>query len=222
MQKTCIKIKENNMKLITAFSLSILSSLSFGFTGQQLIQGSQQTLAQAIFEVDQESIEAFQIENGSSEMHSIVRYEDAATGEDLDLEYGCHLHGTSVACHESGHTHLNKSMDFSDFYSAYLTSIDTLIKSFASTGRSLDSLESIKAWKGEHHKDADEGEVWVKYEYLNQGALATVYTMCHKHAGEVLFDCHFSFTAEDEPNLEDDHHDDDDHGDDDHDHDHAH
>ena len=214
------------MKKSILLSLLIMMPNLHAFTGEELIQASQQTLAQAIFEVDQDSIEAFQVENGQHSMDAIVRAYDEVHGEDVDLEFGCHLHGTHVACHESGHTHLNKSFGFNDFYQGYLSSVKMLRESFQNTARSLDSLLLIKAWKGEHHhKAADEGEVWVKYEYTEQGQVKEIFTNCHRHEGEAFFSCHFQFAGEDEPTLEDDHGDDhdDDHGDDhDHDHDHDH
>tara|TARA_Y100000296_G_C5073964_1_gene206337 strand:- start:38 stop:337 length:300 start_codon:yes stop_codon:yes gene_type:complete len=78
----------------------LVASSAQAFTGLQVIEAGKQALAQAVFEVDQESIEAFQTINGEDEMEVEVLFHDEANEVDEVLAYGCHHHdGAAIDCH---------------------------------------------------------------------------------------------------------------------------
>ncbi len=194
------------MKLNSLIIALLLSSSASAFTGEQVIEAAKQAIGLAVFEIDSEDIEAFQVFNDDVHMDAEILYHNDATDSEEVLAYGCHLHGQSVACHESGHVD-HKSINFGDFYQGFLSSADAFRKVAPNLGITLDDLLSIKAWKNEdgghdhghgHGHKGEEGEVWVKFEYLKNGAPEAIYSMCHHHAGEPQLACHFSFTGEGE------------------------
>lgn len=186
----------------------LVASSAQAFTGLQVIEAGKQALAQAVFEVDQESIEAFQTISGEDEMEVEVLYHDEANEVDEVLAYGCHLHGAQVACHEEGHVD-HKTLSFGDFYESYTISTNSFVQVVAQLGANLDDLVGVKAWKltGHDHDHDDkedheeEGEVWVKYDYLSNGQVNSVFSMCHHHGGGPVIDCHWTFAGEGEPQF---------------------
>jgi len=183
--------------------LLIFSSISVSaLTGEQLIESGKQALGLSVFEIDQESIEAFQVENDEHESEVEILFHDEVSQSDDILAYGCHLHGVNVACHEEGHLH-NKNLSFNDFYKSYLIATDTFKKVVLNLGTSIDSLNTIKGWKlaghDHDHGNEEEAEFWFKFNYFKNGNLESVYSMCHHHGGGAEIDCHFTFDGEGEP-----------------------
>ena len=190
------------MKILIA-GLAIVASLPVSaLTGEQLLDSGKQALALAVFEIDAETIEAFQAVNGTDEAEVEILFHDEDHGGEDILAYGCHLHGADVACHEEGDLD-HKALVFNDFYAGFEASSHGFKQVVANFGSTLDDLVAVKGWKLEDHdhKNANDGEVWFRYDFTNVDQMQTVYSMCHYHGGGANLDCHFTFDGEDEPQF---------------------
>ncbi|CBW25721.1 putative exported protein [Halobacteriovorax marinus SJ] len=203
---------------VTFLSAFILSLLSFGASASQvsgldLAKALNSSLEEASVEVDVNSIYAFQ---SIVEDHEI---EVSFLSEDhLHLTYGCHYHGSTMACHEEGHDHKNQSVSksgektFSNILSAHESAVAKLTKTLTRRGADFGAVSALKVWThtddhdhGHAHKlsdDHDHGQdVWTKFNYTLAGKDQVIYVLCHTHGHDTEFSCHYSKTGEGEPQF---------------------
>jgi hypothetical protein len=215
MQVTC---KNGvSMKTIIAVLSATLTFNVFALNGLHLSIAGQSAFEQAEVEMELDHIEAWQATLKEEEVEVNIKSHDSL------LTYGCHLHGSEMACHEEGDHHLmNKELPFFDMQTAYQTAMQKFSDTLARRGHDLSIMESVKVWKLEDHdhESADDHEhgtdVWTKVTYELNGVDKTTFIQCHRHPGEEKFACHYKREGQGEPTLDGGH---DDH--DDHDHDHG-
>lgn len=164
----------------------------------------QQSVLSSFGEVAQahslDEIEAIGAMMGQNEVDTQVLIHDETRGHEEILEFGCHLHGSQMACHPHGNNHF-KEASFNDLFESINTSFKAIKKSFTARGISTDAVEEVKFWKGAHSHFVGQDEVFGKFVYEVNGADETVYTECHRHGANDPIDCHFVFSGEGEPDL---------------------
>jgi hypothetical protein len=189
----------NNFILLSSLLLS--SSVSAGLI--ELKQSVGSTLALVSQNHSLEEVEAISATMASNEVETKALVADDTRGHEEILEFGCHAHGSQMACHQEGHSHF-KGMPFSEFLLGVNTAFNAIEKSLLARGISNDALEEAKFWKGGHthltNKSGDD-EMWAKFTYEVGGKDEVIFTECHRHVASAPFDCHFSFSGEDEPDL---------------------
>ena len=187
------------MKILILLPL-LLASLSAQANVDYLQQSVLSTFSALAQNHSLDEAEAIQANVGAREVETLVLVHDARRGQDEILEFGCHLHGSQMACHPHGHSHF-KEASFNEFLTGINLSFEAIRKSFSARGIPNDALEEAKFWKVAHtHKSASD-EVFGKFTYEVNGADETLFTECHRHKGNDPIDCHFTFSGEDEPDL---------------------
>lgn len=186
--------------LVPAF-LVLTCFNAFALTGGDLFLAKEAALTEAAVEIDLDEIEALEtVLDGDEVLVSFLAHDGL-------LEYGCHYHGSEMACHEEGHDH--KELPFSELQRANRAAVDKLEKTLRRRGSDLNSLISMKVWKLEedhHHGVGDDHEhgsdVWNKFIYDLNGELKTTYVQCHQHAEEGDYACHYKAAGVDEPDMD--------------------
>jgi hypothetical protein len=185
--------------LITA---SVLFSVnSFAVTGTDLLNARDAAISEASVELDIDTVTAFEVTPESSD-EILVAFK---AGEEVH-NYGCHFHGTDMACHEEDDDHhVAKSGEsgFEHLEEGHVAAMAKLEKTLTRRGSDLSSVKSIKAWKLDN-ADSDGHEhgadVWTKVIYDLNDREYTVFVQCHEHGhGEMA--CHYKRTGKDEPTL---------------------
>ena len=203
---------------ITALTL-LLQANTFASTinGLQLLPATNASLLEASVEIDENSITAWETVLESQE-EVVVKIINT---DAIQLGYGCHLHGDSLACHEEHHGHgdnrqvKDPSVTLDFIKKAHLVALNKFEKAMVRNGADLSVATSYKVWT--HKDDHSDGhgagtDVWTKINYSLNGQAKEIFVLCHVHGSELDFACHYSKEGEGEPTL--------DFGDDDHDHDH--
>lgn len=146
-------------------------------------------------EVAPEKILAFEVNNFHGDYE--VRVLTSETSE--VFSYDCHLHGTTMACHEA-HDHDHKSLSILEIHQAEKTALARVKKVLARSNLTLEDIDTYKVWKDEDHHDhghKSESDFWIKVSYDSK----EIIQVCHIHAGETDYSCHYSAHAHDEPNF---------------------
>lgn len=187
------------MKKLIALSL-LLSAMSANASVDYLKQSLLSTLSLIVQGHSLEEVEALQANVIHSEVETLALLHDEIRGHEEILEFGCHLHGSQMACHPHGHSHL-KNVSFSDFLESMRVSFTNLEVSFRARGISNAVLEEAKFWKTGHSHLLGGDEVFGKFTYEVNGVDETIYSECHRHSASDPIDCHFSFQGEEGPDL---------------------
>ena len=158
-------------------------------------QASLAATTELSFEIEANSIWAFEVTNLGDEYEVAILSEDFSTA----FNYGCHLHGSVMACHEEGgHAHKNNT-ELSELHLAEQVALARLVRQ----GLTLEALESYKVWRAEasseHKEDHDHHAVdfWIKANYQGK----TVYQQCHLHGDETDLSCHYRAQGQLEPQF---------------------
>lgn len=162
-------------------------------------QASLAATTELSFEIEANSIWAFEVTNLGDEYEVAILSEDFSTV----FNYGCHLHGSAMACHEEGgHAHKNAT-ELSELHQAETVALARLERTLVRQGLTLEALESYKVWRaegsGEHKNDHDHEHVdfWIKANYQGK----TVYQQCHVHGEETDLICHYRAQGQLEPQF---------------------
>lgn len=147
-----------------------------------------------------DEVEAIQAMMGAHDVETLALIHDEARGHEEILEFGCHLHGSQMACHPHGHSHL-KGASFNEFMESINLSFNAIQKSFSARGIPSHALEGAKFWKAAHSHLIGQDEVFGKFVYEVNGADEVIFTECHRHGANDPIDCHFAFSGEDEPDF---------------------
>lgn len=143
------------------------------------------------FEVAPESIVAFQVNNfhGDYQVHILT------AGPKEVYSYDCHLHGTTMACHES---HDHKSINILEIHLAEKAALERVEKVLARSNLTLEDIQTYKVWRAEdEHNHKSEENIWIKVSYHSKEIIQE----CHVHAGEADYSCHYRAHSHDEPNF---------------------
>jgi len=185
------------MKLILPIFLLLSQLNAFALNGLDLFSAKDSAITEYQYEAELNEIEAWKAEIEGSEVHVKIQSHDG------DFEYGCHLHGSDMVCHEEDHHELKKNKSFSDLDIAFQAATKKLNRTLTKRGANLSIVTSYKVWKIEDHDHGhgEEADIWTKVTYELNGKVKTSFIQCHQHAGESGFFCHYKSSAQDEPTL---------------------
>ncbi len=185
------------MKLILPIFLLLSQLNALALTGLDLLSAKDSAVTEYQYEAELNEIEAWKAEIEGSEVHVKIQSHDGS------FEYGCHLHGSEMVCHEEDHHDLNKSESYSDLNMAFQSAIKKLDRTLKKRGADLSIVTSYKVWKIEDHDHGhgEEADVWTKVAYDLNGQSKISYIQCHQHEGEKEFFCHYKSAAHEEPNF---------------------
>ncbi len=209
----------SKVSFIGFFFIIQASAFASKLTGLELTPASNTSIQEAIVEIDENSILSWEAKI-SEESEVIVKILNTS---DIQLTYGCHLHGNNMACHEEHHAQgenqYRKSplatLDFMKLGNQ--AALNKFSKTMKRKGKDLSIMTSYKVWLHEEgHSDGHDAgsDVWTKINYKLNGLEKEIFILCHVHGSQTDFSCHYNTSGENEPNL--------DFEEDDHDHDHDH
>jgi len=192
-------------QLFTFLMTIFVSSQSYAGAGTSLIAALNSAIDEASVEFEMDTTEAFKVIPESAH-EVLVAFKAGANVH----EYGCHYHGSDMACHAEDDHHLtNKSeteANFSHILEGYEAALVKLKKTLARRGSDLNALKSIKVWKLEKEDDHDDGhehgaDVWTKVTYDMNNKEVTVFVQCHEHEEKSAMACHYKRSGKSEPTL---------------------
>ena len=190
------------MKILILVAI-LLASTSATAGLLELKQSVGSTFALIVSSHSLDEVEAISATMGANEVETKALIADHNQGSEEILEFGCHAHGPQMACHPEGHGHL-RQISFNEFSQGVNAAFQAIEDSFMARSIPTSDLEDVKFWKSSHShltdKSGDEA-IWAKFVYEVGGVDETLFAECHRHTAAKPYDCHFSFSGEDEPDL---------------------
>ena len=202
------------MKSIFALLIMFVSAQGLALDGNSLNPAAEAAFDEASVEISLDGVEAWEASLEGDEVEVKILSHDHDSGEEALLIYGCHLHGSDMACHEEGHEgHAAPASDedgheFEEMVGAYQTALDKFAKTLKRQNADLSIVEAVKVWKLAEDDDHGHGhgaDFWTKLTYELNGEHKVTFVQCHGHEGEEGVFCHYKREGEGEPDLGDDH-----------------
>ena len=192
------------MKSTLLSTLLLLSTQLFAANGAMIQPAIDTAAVEASVEIHLDEIEAFEATVEIDEVVVKFLAHDHAQNVDTILTYGCHLHGSHIACHEEDHLIKSKQTK-PELMIAHDTAMKKLAKSLKRQATDLSVVKYVKAWKAadDHGHDHDHGtDMWTKVIYEVENIEKTVFVQCHQHPGQTKYACHYKKTGPVAPNFE--------------------